>query len=218
MQFTRFNFVPILVFIAVMAIASTSQASQTNEVLLGAMSPFEDMIGYALADKDSDVSRALTAADQQSKSVTATLPTPAAQKFTSLMDALHKAAMARNNHQVATYAVDIFRLLADNLQADSLDVPKEVNLLDYAGFKLRVLVAANKTNWQDIQKTIDEANKWWNAIRPKVSMKGLVNAFDTLSRGLETSSKTHNIDMLGFTAQMTLDLVDLLEGDLKPKL
>lgn len=218
MEFTRFKFFPIIFFIAVMAIASPSQASQINEVLLDAMSPFEDMIEYALAGKDSDVSKALIAADQHNKSVTTTLPAPPAQKFTALMGALHKAAMSKNSRKTAMYAVDIFRLLAENLQADSLGVPKEVSLLDYAGFKLRVLAASKKPDWQDIRTTIDEATGWWNAVRSKVSMKGLSNTFDTLIRGLETSAKTRNLDMLGFAAQMTLELVDLLEDDLKPKL
>lgn len=217
MQFTRFKFFPIIFSITVMAIASTSQASQTNEVLLGSMSPFEDMIEYALAGKDSDVSKALTAADQHSKSVTTNLPAPAAQKFAAQMDTLRKAAMSKNNHKTATYAVDIFRLLAENLQADSLEVPKEVSLLDYAGFKLRVIAASKKPDWRDTRMTIDEATGWWNTIRSKVSMTGLSNTFDTLIRGLETSAKTRNIDMLGFAAQMTLELVDLLEGDLKSK-
>lgn len=218
MEFPRFKFVPIIFFIAVMAIALPSQASQTNEILLDAMSPFEDMIEYALAGKDSDVSRALIAADQRSKSVPTALPAPAAQKFTALMDALHNAAMSKNSRKTAMYAVDTFRLLAENLQAASLEIPKEVSLLDYAGFKLRFLAASAKPDWQDIQTTVDEATGWWNAVRSTVSMKGLSNTFDTLLRGLEASAKTRNLDMLGFAAQMTLELVDLLEGDLQSTL
>ncbi|HOX14934.1 MAG TPA: hypothetical protein PLP18_02285 [Smithellaceae bacterium] len=217
MKFNRYKFFSIIFSIAILAIASTSQASQTNEVLLGAMSPFEDMIESALAGNGTDVSKALTAADQQSKSVKTTLPASAAEKFTALMDVLHKAVRSKNSYKTATYATDIFRLLAENLQVDSLDVPKEVSLLDYTGFKLRVLAASQKTDWRDVRATIGEATGWWKAIRSKVSMKGLSNTFDTLIRGLETSEKTRNVKMLGFAAQMTLDLVDLLESDLKMK-
>jgi hypothetical protein len=217
MGITRINIFSIILFTAVMAIASPSQASQVNEVLLNSMSPYEDMIEYALAGKDSDVSKALIAADQHNKSVTTTLPAPAAQKFTAMMDALHKAVKHKKSNETAMYAVDIFRLLAENLQTDSLDVPREVSLLDYAGFRLRVLSASRKPDWQDIRTTIDEAAGWWSVVKSKVSTKGLSNTFDTLIHGLDTSAKTRDPYMLRFAAQMTLDLVDLLEGDLKSK-
>ena len=217
MRITRINFISIILFATAMAVASPSQASQINDVLLGSMSPYEDLIEYALSGKDYDVSKALITADQHSKSVTKTLPAPTAQKFNAMMEALHKAVKSKENNMTAMYAADIFRLLAENLQNDSLDVPKEVSLLDYAGFKLRVLAASKKPDWQDIRMTIDEATGWWDVVRSKVSMNGLSNTFDTLIRGLDASAKTRNLDMLGFAAQMTLDLVDLLEGDLKTK-
>ena len=210
----RLKLFPIIFFIAIMAITSTCQASQTNQVLLGAMSPFEDMIEYALAGKDSDVLKALTIADQNSKSIATTLPAPAAHKFTALMDALRQAATIKNNRKTARCAVEIFRLLAEILQADSFELPKEVSLLDYAGFKLLILAASKKPDWRAIRTTINETTSWWNAIRSKVTMNGLSNTFDTLICGLETSAKTRNLDMLGFAAQMTLDLVDLLEDDM----
>lgn len=181
------------------------------------MSPFEDIIEYALAGKDSDVLKALTIADQNSNSIATTLPARAAHKFTALMDALRQAVMIKNNRKTARSAVEIFRLLAETLQVDSLGLPKEVSLLDYAGFKLLVLAASKRPDWGDIRMTIDEATNWWNAIKSKVSMNGLSNTFDTLICGLETSAKTRNVDMLRFAAQMTLDLVDLLEDDLKLK-
>jgi phosphohistidine phosphatase SixA len=217
MKLTRFKLSLILFSIALIAVASTSRAGGTNEVLLGAMSPFEDMIEYALAGQDSGVSEALAAADQNSKSVMETLHAPAAQELTALMDALRDAAKSRDSLKTATYAVDIFRLLTDNLQADSLDVPKEVSLLDYAGFRLRVLAASKNPDWRDVRTTIGEAAGWWKAVRPRVSMRGLIDTFDTLVGGLEDSERTRNVEMLGFAAQMTLDLVDLLESDLKAK-
>jgi hypothetical protein len=113
--------------------------------------------------------------------------------------------------------VEVFRLLIDNLQAKYLKVPKEVSLLDCAGFKLRVLAATQRPNWQDIRKTVGEAAGWWNAISSKVSEKGLRDAFDSVIRGLGDAAKLENLPMLRFAAQIDLDLVDLLEGDLTPK-
>jgi hypothetical protein len=51
---------------------------------------------------------------------------------------------------------------------------------------------------------VREAAGWWNA-------------FGSVIRGLDDAAKLENISMLHFAARIHLDLVDLLEGDLKPK-
>lgn len=217
MQLTRLKFLVIVFLVTVSTSASANQAIKLNEVLLGAMSPFEDVIELALAGNDANISKALATADQHVSNVKTSLPPSSASKFATLMDDLHKATTGKDHQKVASSAVEIFRLLSDNLQAEVLDVPKEVSLLDYAGFKLRVLAATQKPDWRDIRKTVDETAGWWSAINSKVSDKGLRNAFGTLIRGLEDAAKINNLSMLRFAAQMDLDLVDLLEGDLKPK-
>ena len=207
----------IAFLLAVAPSASSSQVIKANDVLLSAMSPFEDMIEFALARKDSDISKALVAADQHATDVKKALSASAASQFATLMEDLHRAATDKDHHEVARSAVEVFRLLSDNLQANDLKVPKEVSLLDYAGFKLRVLAATQRPDWQDIRKTVGEAAGWWKAISSKVSEAGLRDAFDSLMRGLDDAARIEDLPMLRFAAQIDLDLVDLLEGDLTPK-
>jgi len=66
----------IVFLLAVAPSASASQAIKANDVLLSAMSPFEDMIEFALAGKDSDISKTLVAADQHASDVKKVLPGP----------------------------------------------------------------------------------------------------------------------------------------------
>jgi hypothetical protein len=217
MQTTRLSFLAIVIILVVATSVSANQAINANEVLLSAMSPFEDMIEFALAESHSDVSKALAAADQQAPGVKTVLPALAASQFDTLMARLHRAATEKDHHKTASSAVEIFRLLIDNLQAKDLKEPKEVSLLDYAGFKLRVLAAARNPDWKDIRRTVGEAAGWWNTIGSKVSQKGLRDAFDTSIRGLDDAAKLENLPMLRFAAQLELQLVDLLEDDLRPK-
>jgi hypothetical protein len=217
MQITRLRLLAIAFLLAVTPSVSASQGIKANDVLLSAMSPFEDMIEFAFAESDSDISKTLVAADQHATDVKKALSASAASEFATLMEGLHRTATDKDHHEVARSAVEVFRLLIDNLQAKDLKVPKEVSLLDYAGFKLRVLAATQRPNWQDIRKTVGEAAGWWNAINSKVSEKGLRDAFDSLIRGLDDAAKLENLPMLRFAAQIDLDLVDLLEGDLTPK-
>lgn len=213
----QLKFLALSVLLVVATSALHSQANKANGVLLSAMSPFEDMIEYGLAGNAAEVSKALAAAEQDAAKVAKALPVSVAKTFGYLMNNLRDTSTVKNYLEMARNATAIFRLLSDNLQAEALDLPKEVSLLDYAGFNLRVLAASPKPDWRDIRKTVDEAAGWWDAVNSKVSQNGLRNAFGTLIRGLVDAAKSHNLPMLLLAAQMELDLVDLLEGDLKPK-
>ena len=217
MQSTGLRFLAILLLLAVSTSASASQAIKANEVLLNAMSPFEDMIEFALVSSDAGVAKALAAADQQAPRVKTVLTASAASQFDTLMEGLHRAATDRDHHKTASSAVAIFRLLIDNLQAKGLKEPKEVSLLDYAGFNLQVLAASQDPQWQDIRRTVGEAAGWWNTIESKVFQEGLRDAFGTSIRGLDEAAKLENLPMLRLAAQIELDLVDLLESDLRPQ-
>jgi hypothetical protein len=207
----------IVLSLALITSVSASSAINANEVLLSAMSPFEDIIEFALARSHSDVSKALAEADQQATAVKTVLHAAAASKFDTLMTGLHRSAIEKDHHKTASSAVAIFRLLIDSLQTKDLKEPKEVSLLDYAGFKLRVFADAQDPDWNNIRRTVSEAAGWWNTIESKVSQKGLHDAFSTSIRGLKDAAKLGNLPMLLFAAQIELHLVDLLEGDLMLK-
>ena len=96
-------------------------------------------------------------------------------------------------------------------------MPKEVSLLDYAGFKLHVLAAAPKPDWESMRKTAADAVGWWDATKAKVSAKKLRDAMKTTVGGLQQAAKTENLPMLELAAQLDLDLVDLLEAHFEAK-
>lgn len=200
-----------------MALTPAHAASEVNQTLLRATSPFEDMVEQALAKNPAGVKTALDTADRSAASVKGVLSASAAGQFDHRLQAMHQAARHEAYSSVAANAVEIFRLLIDNLQADGLREPREVSLLDYAGFKLHVLAAADKPDWEAMRKTVAEAAGWWTAIKPKVSDAKLRDAVNTTIRGLETAAQAENLPMLKFAAQVDLDLVDLLESHFRSK-
>ncbi|MEY2411138.1 MAG: hypothetical protein QOF48_3808 [Verrucomicrobiota bacterium] len=202
----------LITFLASLMSCVARDASKANETLLRASSPFEDMVEFALARNDAGLNKSLTAADSAAAAVRDALPGTATTRFDTLLQSIHKAATAKEHYAVALSAVETFRLLIDNLDAGSLTVPKEVSLLDYAGFKLHVLAAAPQPDWGAMRRMVDDAAGWWTAIKPKVSDKSLRNAFTSTIRGLQQAGKAEHLPMLNFAAQMDLDLVDLLEG------
>ena len=206
------NILVLVLTLSALTPAPARDAGQANATLLAATSPFEDMVEFALAKSDASITKSLAKADKNAAAVRAALPAAAAGQFATLLEAIHKAATAREHHTVAMKGVEVFRLLVDNLEAGSLKVPKEVSLLDCAGFKLHVLAAAPQPDWIAMRQSVEEATKWWAALKPKVSEKGLRDAFNSTIRGLEQAGQLEHLPMMNYAAQMDLDLVDLLEG------
>ena len=188
------------------------KTSPKNETLLDATSPFEDIAEFAIAKDFASVTKQLLVAEKNRDALKAIFSVEVAKRYEGLMDSLRKAAADKASLVAANDAIELFRLLIDSLDASQLEVPKEVSLLDYVGFKVHVLTAAEKPDWNAIRNTVDEGSKWWKAIESKVANKKLRDAVATTVRGLQEAAKTENLAMINFAAQIDLDLVDLLES------
>ncbi len=185
--------------------------------LLSATSPFEDMIGPALSSDDAELAKCLMAADGQSASVKKALPADAVARFDELLKSIHQSVAAKDHYATADGAVNTFKLLVDHVKPDGLKVPKEVSLMDYAGFKLQVLAAARQADWDAMRKTAADAASSWNAIKSQVSDKRVRDTVNSAIAGMGQAAKFENLAMIQFAAQIDLDLVDVLEGHFESK-
>ena len=193
--------------------SAAQTTSAKNETLLDATSPFEDIAEFAMAKKFASVAKQLLVAEKNVGSVKPILTVEAAKQYDDLMGSLKKATTDKDPLVAADASIELFRLLIDSLDAEHLEVPKEVGLLDYVGFKVHVLTASPKPDWIAIRKTVEDGSKWWKAIESKVGDKKLGDAIRSTMRGLHEAAKTENLAMVNFAAQIDLDLVDLLEAE-----
>src|SRR5581483_3220626 len=185
----------------------------TNGILLHCTSPYEDLVAPGLANKEKTIPDLLATADKEAEAVKKVLPADAAQEFQSLLQKMHEAAAAKDGRAVALNGMVVYRLLVDHLQADTLRIPKEVDLLDYAGYQLQILAAADKPDWEAIGQVATDASTWWTAIaKPKITNKAVRATVTSAIRGIQQAVQEKNLAMLKFGAQMDLDLVDVLEG------
>lgn len=191
---------------------NTGDAASKNETLLNAMSPYEDMAEAALDKNTKGVKEAINAASSETAEVVKALPKESVKGFEQRLNTIKDAAKANDHYSVAVNAVEMFRLLIDSLDETKLEVPKEVSLLDYAGFRLKVLAAASVPDWEKMKQTVIDAGKWWKAIEDKVDDSSLVATFKSTMSGLQQAIETKNLPLLRFAAQIDLDLVDLLEA------
>lgn len=188
-------------------------APTPNSILLHCTSPYEDLVAPGLANKDKIIAGLLATADKEAETVKKVLPADAAQQFQGLLQKMHEAADARDGRAVALNGMVIYRILVDHLQADTLRIPKEVDLIDYAGYQLQILAAADKPDWDAISQIAADADTWWTAIaKPKITNKAVRATVNSAMRGTKQAAREKNLPMLKFAAQMDLDLVDVLEG------
>jgi len=193
-------------------VAYGDDAGERNETLINATSPFEDLAEAALAADTAASTSALDTAVAESAAVADALPAAEADEYRRLLAELKKAASGDDRQKTALLSVDLFRLLIDNFDESVLEVPKEVSLLDYVGFRLHVLDAAAKPDWDAIAATVAEGARWWDSVDDRVDDQGLRDAIDSTMEGLRIATDGKNLPMLHYAAQMDLDLVDLLEG------
>lgn len=192
---------------------SAAAPATPNSILLHCTSPYEDLVAPGLANKDKVIAELLATADKEAETVKKVLPANAAHQFQSLLQKMHVDADAKDGRTVALDGMVIYRLMVDHLQADTLRIPKEVDLLDYAGYQLQILASTDRPDWEAIRQVAADATTWWTAIaKPKITNKAVRATVTSAIRGINQAVQEQNLGMLKFGAQMDLDLVDVLEG------
>ncbi|KAF0113428.1 MAG: hypothetical protein FD150_2056 [Rhodobacteraceae bacterium] len=90
-------------------------------------------------------------------------------------------------------------------------VPKEVSLLDYAGFKIDALVKAGAPDWSAIGQTLDFADQTWKAISDRVGVMALRDKFSATLVSLRASVAAKDPAKVQTDAAAELAMVDELE-------
>lgn len=206
---------PLLVSLACAVAQNASSDPAANQVILKATGPYEDIAHYAVAKKDDKVVKYLADADAGAGEIVKVLSREDVREFDGLRQKLHEAVTSNDRIAAADHAVTLFRLLVDRLDPDTLVVPREVELLDFAGYKLAVLAASEKPDWKAISKLADESEAWWKAIASRVADKHLRATVTSAVAGIKQAAGQENLPMLQFGSQMILDLVDMLEAGFK---
>ena len=212
MRQRRFCIGLIAAFCLLIGNAFAAQSASKNDILLSAASPFEDLTEYALAANKKGMKLALKAYTDQASAVSEVLDAKALKDMDLLIAAMRDAESQGDNETVALKSVEAYRILVESLDVNSLVVPIQVSLLDYAGFKSEVLLHAKSTDWIALKKVAEEAQQNWDTIQPRVTDKGLRDALNTAITGMYKACTEKNHGMALFAAQIDLALVDLLEG------
>ncbi len=197
------------------ATAASPAVSDRNVRLLAAAEGYETLTETAFDKTLPELAASLTAARQKVSEARALLAPDQAARLDTLAAEIDAALRDQNRSAFAIAAVETYRVLV-SAQDASAQVPVEVSLLDYAGFKYDANAKSRPINWDQMTADVAYARETWARISPRVTAKGLSGAFDSALSGMETAVAQKNAVAAGIAVSNELALVDALEEHFKP--
>ena len=144
--------------IASAPVGAATKQSEPNNKLLAATGPYEALTEAALGGNAGVINKALKAAEAERAATRGLLAPEAAGSFDKLFAELNTAQAKHDTVAVALQSAELYKLLVSSTYSAALTVPKEVNLLDYSGFRTNGLLKAVNTDWTAVADTAREAN------------------------------------------------------------
>ena len=185
------------------------------QVLDRILSPFEDMTEYALAKNERGVLASLSSVEKAENNLIfeKNISAENIKQFKAQLKTLKALIKQKKYPQIALASTELFGFNINHfIHAKRVEIQIHIEHLDYMGFKVLALVNQNSINWQDIDKTISDAQKQWLALSPKVKDRNLKDSFNSLFEGLHLSAKQKHAKMASILASLDMSLVDVLEN------
>lgn len=132
-------------------------------------------------------------------------------ELTQVLARLSQFETDRNRAALALNAVEGFRILVTAQARGPQDVPLEVALLDYAGFRYQAGAQASPALWDESKQAVAIADEQWRALSPRISEKAIQTSFAASIEAMRSAARAKNVKQARRAASEELKLVDALE-------
>jgi hypothetical protein len=202
-----------LIMVGIYAILTTSTVkAATCEQIDQAISANEDFVEVALAIDDLPLPPALATIKTKLSAVNAALNAKTRSASGAGFAAIESQIQSNNLPMAAVAAMENYKLLIEAF-ANRLPTTLDTAMLDYAGFKLLGLTAAQQLDWPAMIETAALSNASWAKTRVLIKNQGVIDLVDSAHVGLNASIKAKDSPWLASSAQILLDSVDLIEKE-----
>lgn len=198
--------------LAFTALAACARDSHQNKNILAALEPFESLTETALTGNAAKVAIAYKTVQGSRPNARMLLSGAMASRFDELFAQLEATHAQHDYIGESLQAAELYKLMVLSLDTTALTAPtKEVNLLDYVGFRLTALLQAPSPDWTAIAATTTEANGYWAAIRDQVGDAQLQRKMDETQKSIASGAERQDASLTRSSVKNDLDLVDELE-------
>lgn len=213
-------FMPIILLSAILLYAAKngienekhSNTVKRNEALSVSAEIFENLSESAAVLKPEEFSEAMLRHESNKAEISSSLSSAQISEIDGMTTLIGNAWDDGDKLQVALGAIEVYRFLETAIKRGPSDLPLNVSMLDYSGFKLVILASATNTDWSSIESTTDDAIGWWRMLSPHVKDRDLRQAMDRTMIAFQQACKSRDKMMLIYAAEMDLILVDALEN------
>ncbi len=179
-----------------------------------AISANEDFVEIALGIDDLPLPPALDTIKAQLKRVEPWMTAPLKLKATGQVADIETKMKAGDNPMAAVAAIETYQTLIADFKT-ILPTSYETAMLDYVGFKILSLTAAQNPNWVELALTVAQGRKNWDKIKPALKDQGVIDLVDSTQTALDKALAAKDSKWLGSASQTLLDSVDLIERQSK---
>lgn len=195
---------------AVRAESSALDVDSANHRMLAAAEPFENLTEQAFSASGPALDKLIADARAAGLAMLPPMSPAAAGQLRGQLDAIDVARKSDDRAKIALAAVEGYRTLVSST-TEMLVVPRQVSLLDYAGFRIQADLKARPQRWTDIADAAAFATDRWHEIAGQVADAPLARQMDATLSEVETASRSKDPARLLRSSTAQLDLVDRLE-------
>ncbi|MDQ2892084.1 MAG: hypothetical protein M3R64_03200 [Pseudomonadota bacterium] len=191
-------------------IVPSAPGNSNKAQLLASAEPFEGLTEAAFDPDQAKVAAAIAKAKSAAPAVRPLLSAQGQAMFDQHMADIRRAETNRTPADLALASVEIYRQLVTE-GAGASPVPKEVSLLDYAGFRFTADLKATPSRWDDMAAAVDFAKSNWMVVKPQIKDATIAAKFQAALDNMGAAAAIKNADRAQASATAELDLVDVLE-------
>jgi len=192
------------------AATQNKTAESVNGRLLDAAEPYEAITEASFRQPFADLVVLRSNAKFAAEAVMDALSAEDAEMLQSLDSEIGQALDDKSRSQIALAAVESYRVLV-SAQDSTAVIPKEISLLDYAGFKYDALSRPSEPQWVEMIAAAAFAERTWKMVKSKVDDETLIASIEASMQAMQLSAEGRDLPAAQSAAARELDLVDELE-------
>ena len=183
---------------------------ELNAAFRAAGDPFEKLTETAFDASWRVLDQTIGVATAAAKKMYSSLSLAEAARLDAQLSAIRIARQKQDRAGLALASIEGYRVLVSAVTADA-EVPTEVSLLDYAGFRYDADLKSKPVRWDDMVQAVAFARKTSEVLAPKIASSAQTARVDKIILAMEQAANDRNTARAASSVKSLLDLVDQLE-------
>jgi hypothetical protein len=190
---------------------AADSAAVARECIAAGAEALETLTEHAAATPAANLEAEARSTSTRVMACANALPTRQASELTQIIQRVDEFQTDHDRTRLALSAVEGYRVLVSAQIRGARDIPLEVALLDYAGFRYQASVRSATPLWSEARQAIDFADEQWSTLAARISDDGLKASFGAELNAMRRAVEATNVAEAQRASSTELDRVDELE-------